>query len=284
MTYKKLVIEYKGNDSIAVEYRLLDHDVVQKWAERVITAQVFPYPIDDKGRFYGFGPLEQQIETAINAINTTCDKIEKFGITVSRRLDTITDQDTLNFLHHVFETHHGLLDAKRSESALDKLLCDLNLLVHKCEGIQRGAKPRHVVTYYGLPKDRILELEDYNYFTNEYKFGTVYLNYAEIGKTFEDLTYDNDQYISDDAFQPYKHYSADFNVKFFNSDPIEILDSKKRMTEYYAKNINFFQQRGLNADSPLLKPGSIPLAELETPLTLKDIEPRQWVKSVNLYE
>ena len=280
MKFKKLVIEYEGQDSIAVEYRLLDHDIVQRWTERIITAQTFPYDIDNKGRFYGFGTLEQQIQFAINDINCICDKIENFGISISRRLTTVDDQDTLNFLHQIFEVHHGLLDQKNT----NKLLSDLNILVHRCESIQRGAKPRHVVTYFGLPKDKILDSADYQYFTDEYQFGTVYLNYAEIGKTFEDLSRDNDQYISNEAFQPFKHYSADFNVKFFNSDPVEVLMHKKNMQEYYYKNIKFFNKKGLDLDSYYLKPGSIPLAELETKITLKDIEPRQWVKSVKLYE
>jgi hypothetical protein len=38
------------------------------------------------------------------------------------------------------------------------------------------------------------------YGDKQIKFGTVYLNYCEIGKTVEDLANDNDKYIGDDAF------------------------------------------------------------------------------------
>ncbi len=283
MKYKKLVIEY-GDDCMPVEYNLLDYDIVQRWAERLLAAQEFPYTIDHPNRFYGLDSIDHQIESAISYINSLCDSIEDSGISIERRLKSIDDQDTLNYLHHIFEIHHGLLDAKISVGSLEQNLCDLNIAVHRCESIQRGAKPRHVVTYFGLPKTKCLLDTDYQHFTNSYRFGTVYLNYAEIGKTLEDLTIDNDQYISDNAFQPFRHYTADFNVKFYTSDLIEVKQSQDAMEKYYYKNIEFFQSKGLDISSPYLKPGSIPIAELQTKLSLDDLIPRQFVTSVKLYE
>ncbi len=278
-----MIIEY-GDDFLPVEYNLLDFDIVQRWAERLIAAQSFPYFIDHPNRFYGFDKIEDQIKFALNEINTLCYEIEKLGIAVQRRLDSIDDQDTLNYLHSIFETYHGLLDNKLSNGILEKNLSDLNIAVHRCESIQRGARPRHVVTYFGLPKTKILELQDYQHFTNNYIFGTVYLNYAEIGKTIEDLTLDNDHYISEAAFQPFRHYTADFNVKFYNSNFAELKNLEIKMKEYYYNNENFFKDKGLDIDSPYLKPGSVPLATLFTKIGLDDIKTRQNVRSVKLYE
>lgn len=283
MTYKKLVIEY-GNDKMPIEYKLLDYDIVQRWAERVSAAQKFPYPIDHPERFYGFGTWESQANNAIEYMNKLCSKLMSQGIKIDRNLTDVFDQDTLNYLHHIFEEKHGLLDAKNSDAEVLQTLSDLNIHVHRCESIQRGAKPRHVVTYFGLPKTKLLDIDDYQYFTNEYKFGTVYLNYVEIGKTIEDLTVDNDRYISTEAFQPFRHYSADFVVKFFNTDKLEVSISIQKMREFYNKHIDFFNSQNLEFDSPYLKPGTIPLAEIESKITLNDIETRQCVKSVTLYE
>lgn len=283
MKYKKLVIEY-GDDYMPVEYSLLDYDIVQRWAERITTAQRFPYTIDHPNRFYGFDSIENQIKVAIADINSLCDSIENYDIVVERRLSAVTDQDTLNYLHHIFETYHGLLDAKLANSELEKKLCELNIAVHRCESIQRGAKPRHVVTYFGLPKTQLLLDSDYQHFTNEYQYGTVYLNYAEIGKTLEDLTLDNDQYISDEAFRPFRHYTADFNVKFYTSDTNECEKLKSLMSEYYYKNFDFFQNKGFTVNSPYLKPGSVPVAQIQSKLSLDDLTSRQCVKSVTLYE
>ena len=281
MPYQQLLITYSAADNsnpIQLEFDLLPHDVVQRWTERLVAAQQ-KYPIDDPGRFYGFGSYQDQVEYCITNINQCADQIEQeLQVPISRRLDDITDQDTLNYLHHVFEVHHGLLDQKST----NRLLSDLNILVHRCESVQRGAQPRHVVTYFGLPKTHQLDHSDYQYFTNRYEFGTVYLNYAEIGKTIEDLAADNDRYISSEAFKPFRHYTADFNVKFFSTSAEEADHNNQRIKQYYYDHRNFFEQQGLNETHPYLQPGSIPVAKLKSSVKLEDIAKRLWVQQVEL--
>ena len=282
MSYQQLLITYSTPDnknSINLEFDLLLHNVSQKWAERLVTAQQHQYQIDDPGRFYGFGSYEDQVNYSISEINRCADQIEQeLQIPINRRLQDISDQDTLNYLHHIFEVQHGLLDQKST----NKLLSNLNILVHRCESVQRGAKPRHVVTYFGLPKTHQLDLDDYQLFTNCYEFGTVYLNYAEIGKTIEDLANDNDNYISNEAFKPFRHYTADFNVKFFDTSAEEEEFSRKRIKQYYNDHRNFFEQQGLNENHPYLQPGSIPVAKLKSSMKLSDIAHRLWVQRVEL--
>jgi len=281
MPYQQLLITYSEADNsnpIQVEFDLLPHNIVQRWAERLVAAQK-QYPIDDPGRFYGFGSFEDQVDYCITNINRCADQIEQeLQIPISRRLDNITDQDTLNYLHHIFEVHHGLLDQKST----NRLLSDLNILVHRCESVQRGAQPRHVVTYFGLPKTHQLEPDDYQYFTNRYEFGTVYLNYAEIGKTIEDLAADNDHYISKEAFKPFRHYTADFNVKFFSTSAESADTNNQRIKQYYYDHRDFFEQQGLNETHPYLQPGSIPVAKLKSSVKLEDIAKRPWVQQVEL--
>jgi len=280
---KKLVIEYSTpslEDAIQVEFTLLESSITQRWAQKVIQAQE-QYSIDDPKRFYGFDPLAEQ--TALYEINRLADFIDgTLDIPVTRRLHNVNDQDTLNYLHSIFEVHHGLLDLQDRHPIKNKALSDLNIAVHRCESIQHGNNPRHVVTYYGLPKTDILDVDDYQEFTDQIEFGTVYLNYAEIGKTIEDLARDHDSYISDNAFRPFQHYSADFNVKFYNNDSAQITKLKQLVENYYTNNLEFFNSRGLSIDHPLLTTGSIPVAKLSSKLELNDIAARQFVKSVKL--
>ena len=286
MNYKQLLIEYSTpnlENSLEVEFKLLTNDIVQCWADRVVAAQK-QYSIDDPGRFYGFGSLSEQIEFSIESINHCVDFIEnQLGIPVGRRLEYIHDQDTLNYFHHIFEVHHGLLDKQHHNPEYNKVLSNLNVLVHRCESVQRGAAPRHVVTYFGLPKTQQLEIEDYDLFTDRYRFGTVYLNYAEIGKTLEDLAHDNDRYISQEAFKPFRHFSADFNVKFYDTSVHEQQLNRQKIKEFYQKNLGFFYSRGLAENHPYLYPGSVPLAVVETPIDLQDLAARRWVKRVELH-
>lgn len=284
----QLLVEYcdpKNHlDTITLAYKLRDHNVTRKWVERVQLAQA-SYNIDNPSRFYGFGTLEQQTEYAINQINNCIDCINSYQPIIDRKITQVNDQDTLNYLHSIFEQYHGLLDQQNTpywQDAPDDVrvaLADLNILVHRCESVSRGAEPRHVVTWYGLPKTEVLALEDYELFESDIRYGTVYLNYVEIGKTLEDLAYDNDTYIGDDAFQPFRHYSADFNVKFYtrqtdNNDAI--------LQEYYDAHSKFFAERDLPWGHPYLSAGSIPLADLvDDRNIIKEITTRQWVKSVN---
>lgn len=271
MDFQHLYIKYcNPNDSLdtfTLQYKLRDNPVVPKWCERVESAQV-KYTIDDPNRFYGFGSIEEQINNSIGRINNCINTINNFKPIIDRLLTDINDQDTLNYLHHIFEVYHGLLDQQthelwqRAPVAVRRALADLNILVHRCESVQRSALPRHVVTYYGLPKDKLLAPDDYAYFTDKIEFGTVYLNYVEIGKTLEDLTIDNDQYIGDDAFQPFKHYSADFNVKFWTNTNRQIESKCVKIKAYYEANKKFFEDKNISWGHPHLTSGSVPLADL----------------------
>lgn len=263
---KYLIIEY--NNTFTLKYRLRDNAFVPRWVERVLTAQE-QYPIDDPGRFYGFGPIEQQKQQSLSLINQCVDHINSYKLIIDRKLESVEDQDTLNYLHNIFERYHGMLQQQTDDfwnhapQVIRKSLADLNVLVHRCESVAKGAEPRHVVTYYGLPKTETLTQEDYKLFEPAVKFGTVYLNYVEIGKTLEDLAIDDDKYIGDDAFKPWHYYSADFNVKFWQDDPLLISELNAKIRQYYQDNQEFFESRGYSWGDYRLVRGGLPLADIE---------------------
>jgi len=287
-----LAIEYADpsnlSDTVTLQYKLRDHAVTKKWIDRLLLAQQ-QYSIDAPNRFYGFGSIEAQKADAINRINRCIAQINAHEPIIKRTLTNVADQDTLNYLHHIFEIYHGLLDQQthpvwQSASTDVRLaLADLNLLVHRCESVHRGAQPRHVVTYYGLPKTELLAIEDYALFEPTIQFGTVYLNYAEIGKTLDDLAVDNDSYIADAAFQPFRHYSADFNVKFYSTDRRQVAEQSAIIKQYYDLHNEFFEERNLPWGHPYLNSGAIPLADLLNTIdVIEQLTTRQYVKSVTL--
>jgi len=289
LLYRKLLITYANpqnlDDSVVVPFVLENNLVVPKWIDKVQTAKEL-HTIDDPERFYGFGTWESQQQTALDRINDCIDVVNSHQNIIDRKLSSVRDQDTLNYLHHVFEVYHGLLDQQTHEFYLSappkvqKALADLNLLVHRCESVAQGVYPRHVVTWFGLPKTDVLDTRDYQYFTDRFRFGTVYLNYVEIGKTLENLAHDNDQYIADEAFQPFRHYSADFNVRFYTTPYARHLSNQKKIFRYYQEHREFFERHGLVQGHEYLIPGSVPLARIENPLDFELIESRQYVKSV----
>jgi len=242
--------------------------MAHRWVEALQDAQAFPYPIDDPKRFYGFGDQVTEQQNALERINKTINTINNHKLLIDRTLTRVDDQDTLNYLHNIFEIYHGLLDQQThpfyitAPDNVRKALADLNLDVHRCEGSYRTPDPRVVLTYYGLPKTRLYTDDDFDLITNDYTFGTVYLNYAEVGKVLEDFYTDNDTYIAEGAFQPLTHFSADFTVKFFDAKNAHtrMLD----IIEYGAKN-------GFDITSKQLRPGLIPVATLDSDLSESEI-------------
>jgi hypothetical protein len=292
--YSTLSIKYADPDNlidtVILDFELLKNPGVSLWIERFLEAQT--YPIDDPRRFYGFGPLVEQQRHAVETINYHVDTINNFKSIIDRKLTTVDDQDTLNYLHWCFETYHGHLDQQQTSlfsTAPDNVkfsLAELNVAVHRCESVARGAKPRQVITYYGLPKTVKFEIEHYQYFTDITEFGTAYVNYAEIGKTLEDLARDNDTYITDQAFKPFRFCSADFNIAFYSSNINEVQNLRNKVKEFYYSKEDFFKNKGFTLDHPFLTPGKFPIAKIKSSLSesqiLDLINGHQFLMSVSI--
>jgi hypothetical protein len=195
--------------------------------------------------------------------------------------------------------YHGLLDNQDSNDFwlnapihVREALANLNIDIHRCEHVQRRTTPhpRFVSTWYGMPKTHHYFDDDYNLFTNNYKFGTIYLTYCEIGKTLEDISKDKEldthAYASDEAFKPYDLFSADLDVKFYTQSTNEIAFEEKTAWEYYIKHEGFFKARGYLYRDKRLNVGSLPVADLETNLSniqvLDLLREHQYVNKVSV--
>ena len=227
--YKKLHVTYSGKDDLTLTYNINDTSIAQRWA-KLLAESVEKYSIDDPERLYGFDTETLERQRAIDAINKCVDTINDYkpGF-VERRMTSELIQDDLNYLHHIFEVYHGMLNDPHefylaAPTEVQQALGQLNIEVHRCEAMAEGSDrkllPRHVVTYYDQPRGpeyRQLEDADYEHFTDFYEFGTVYLLYVEIGKTLQDLAFDNDQHIGDDAYKPFRNYASDFVIRYFST-------------------------------------------------------------------
>lgn len=294
--YTELHIEYSDPkellDSLVFKFKIRDSGIAQRWAEKVDICTK-SYAIDDPNRFYGFDDYETEKKRAIAYINECCDIIDDYQPIVIRRISDPVDQDTLNYLHHIFEVYHGLLDQPHdfyigAPEHVQKALAKLNIEVHRCESFVNGSgrriMPRHVVTWFGMERNTELQPQDYDHFTDIYTPGTVYLQYVEIGKTLEDLAIDNDQYIHPEAYKPFKYYTADFLVRYFGTSSETWKQNRVRMKSYYEQHKDFFDSRGLPLSHPHNRPGYIPVADIYPKyLTLVHLlVNRQHVKSVKI--
>lgn len=282
-----MLIRLGQDGDLELKFQIRDTPVAELWVERMQDRG--SYPLDHPDRFYGFGTLEQEQARAVEYIQNCIATINAHDPIIHRPFEYT--QDCLNYLHNIFEQHHGLLDQQHSEywsrapNQVRKALAELNLAVHRCESVSSGTNPRLVCTWYGMPKTQrlSLELQD-RYTTSQIEFGTVYLNYCEIGKTAEDLANDNDKYIGDDAFRPFDHYSADFNIQFYDRDLTERYGKVQR---YIDQHCDFFLARGIiSVYNTQARPVRFPVADLiydgNRDRLLANIAQRQWVQQATI--
>lgn len=285
-----LCIEFAN--SLLLKFRLLLSPITELWVERMQSRG--QYPLDHPDRFYNFDSPEQEVDRAESMIRNCIDIINSHQLIIPRPFTSVHDQDMLNYLHNIFEQYHGMLDQQNHEFWLSApetvrtALAELNLCVHRCESVATGDHPRFVCTWFGMPKTQHLPVTQLaEHATLQIKFGTVYLNYVEIGKTLLDLAQDNDQYIADEMFRPFDFYSADFNVKFFNTTESQVQDKLTLCQNYFDQNRDFFHRHGYDrADALELLPLKFPVAELESDLTdqqvIQAIASRQYITQVYL--
>jgi len=282
-----LVIRLGRAGDFELRFQIRDTPVAQLWAERMQARG--SYPLDHPDRFYGFGTFEQEQLRAVEYIQRCITIINSHKVIIHRPFEYT--QDCLNYLHNIFEQYHGLLDQQNTDywnqapDTVRKALAELNLAVHRCETVANGMQPRLVCTWFGMPKIRQLDLKlQDQYGDRQLKFGTVYLNYCEIGKTVEDLANDDDKYIGDDAFKPFDHYSADFNITFYDQD---LNDLYGKIQCYIGQHLDFFIARGITSVyNTQARPLRFGIADLiydgDRDRLLADIAARQWVQQATI--
>lgn len=283
--FLRIVLGRAGD--LHIRFRLRNSEVTDLWLQRML--QRTAWPLDHPDRFYGFGTPVEERNRAVIMIEQCINTINAHEPIIHRKFEYT--QDCLNYLHNIFERYHGLLDQqtspywKSAPNTVRKALAELNLAVHRCESVSSGNQPRFVCTWYGMPKTYTLDPKLQSIYGDwRIKFGTVYLNYCEIGKTVEDLAHDNDKYIGDDAFRPFSHYSADFNVAFYERDLTEIYG---KVQNYIDQHRDFFLAHNIQSVYNIkAQPLRLPVAELEysgnREELLFQIAQRQWVHEVIL--
>jgi len=282
-----MLIRLGQDGDLKLKFQIRSTPVAELWVERMQARG--GYPLDHPDRFYGFGTLAQEQSRAVEYIQRCIATINAHEYLIDRPFEYT--QDCLNYLHNIFERYHGLLDQQNTDywnhapDSVKQALADLNLAVHRCESVATNTNPRFVCTWYGMPKTHKLDLAIQDqYSESQIKFGTVYLNYCEIGKTVEDLANDDDKYISDEAFRPFSHYSADFNVQFSDQD-LELKYGK--IQKYIDTHHDFFLAHNITSVyNTQARPMRLPVADLvnagDHEQLLAQIAKRQWVQQATI--
>jgi len=236
-------------ENIELEFDLLETSIARRWAKEIEAN----YPLFETERFKGWDNKN---------VNFYNQEINKQLQTLGKDPYTIKSQEDLNNLHKIFECLRGPVEEesdyyKNSDQVIKSSINNLNILIHECEHVLRyGTRnPELVCTYQNRPRYKLQE-QDYDLFTAKWKFGTVYINYCEVGKPLIDVYKDQDTIVGTDNVRPLEYYSADFVIKFGPSiSDEEYAKSTENFQNWLSKQTYSFQHLSL---------GLIPVAVLNT--------------------
>ena len=262
--FKNLVVRLSHTENyshtVDLWFTLIPSPFLNKWLDRLLHAQQRQDPISEPWAFYDLNS-DWSDKRIIDEMNKSIDYCNQYEVMFDRKLKTVQDQDTLNYIHSVFELRHGQIDKWKDNELvatfpeLRAQLSYINQLVHRAESHSHA--PRIRCVWFDLPKTEKFSTEDYKLFTNKVEFGGVYSLYADVGKNLESLARDNDNYHHD--FVPNIHYSADFVILFYSNN---VVVTEQLIKQYYNSNIEYFTSLGYYPGDPRLTTGKIKLAQL----------------------
>jgi hypothetical protein len=288
----KLLVGLGNPTQHTLEFALESDPITKSWLKLMPFRN--KWPLDDPTRFYGFGTVKEQEQRAENMIRDCVDKINRHQHIITQPFTSIYDQDHLNYLHNIFELHHGVLDSqtstfwKTANLETRQALADLNTAVHRCEYLRTPTSPSFKMTWYGMPKLCRLNLDlQKKHGRLDREFGGVYLCIAGIGKLVIELATSDDTYADlETMFYYTDYYSADFEVHFYNTQ--SVLEITNKCTKYYYDHHDFFLSQGITSpDDPRIQPVVFKLAQLiyepgEESAIIDIVNKHQYVSSITL--
>ncbi len=230
---KKFILKLGDTGNLKLVFEIENTSIAKKWADEIDKN----YPLYEIDRFKGFGGKD--INTFIEQIQTHIDVVNNYAPNTIKNKQ-ITGQDDLNYLHKFFENLRGDVDIgtvfyNNSPDNVKQSIDRFNVLIHELEHFTRdNLYPELVCTYQSPRYD--LEDQDYDYFTFKWEFGSVYINYCEVGKPLLDVFKDKDVIVGNHNVKPLRYYKADFAIKFGPSTPDTVYNYRLEQFNIWYKN------------------------------------------------
>lgn len=248
-----------------LEFEVYDTPIANKWYQELSYIIGLGSNIREPERMYGFNNSNWNEQYIIDKINQAIIKINEWRPIIDIQATSNASNDLCNRLHKFFEMMRGgaLTPSEiylAAPNDIKKTIEDYNVWIHTLEDFLRFNKPRLVVTFDNFRRHMLAD-DDYNYFSLDTKFGEVYVNYCEVGKTLFDVFEDQDDIVGDDNIRPLKYYSAEMSIYFFNSSLTTIMP---QFWDWWDKNILHLESLGFVKNDKKLAIGKIPVAKLVT--------------------
>jgi hypothetical protein len=251
-----------GVDDYNLMFDLNNTRIANKWSLEIGKS----YPLFEDWRFTGWPDSPWDADRYIQEINNCIDTVNRYQPNTIPVASLTID---LNYLHKFFETLRGgvLTPSEWYTSApaeVQDAVSKFNVYIHNYEKLLNSNHLSPTITCT-FSCDRFeLNDADFQYFTYDWKFGTIYINYCEVGKHLLELFIDNDDIVGEHNIRPAKYYSADFKLKFFTDRPRnEFEEFNQRVQSWVNDNSEFFKNLGIEN----LALGFIPVATLNHQLS-----------------
>lgn len=278
----KLILKNEDNTEYSLFFKCYETNIAIRWFDALEEQCSKDNQIKEKDRLYNFPNIDWSEEKLVNELNKCINIINFPSKVIFHNAFINMPQAQLNHLHHYFEKLRGgvLSPAHYWENANEKQRHALeyyNVLIHRAENFYHTSKntysPRLICTFKHRKRYNLHD-EDYPYFTLVRKFGEVYINYCEVGKTLFDVFKDNDDIVGDDNIRPLRYYSADFMVTFYNrfrqnNNNYNIF--LEGMNKWWDKNEKYLNDLGFVKNDPKNAIGNIPIAIIDTKLSNEEI-------------
>lgn len=257
----------KREETFTLSWDVLEHDAAFFWFNlfcRELRTQKEYF-----SRFTGFVGGEKGIDYLLNSLNRCIEIINQDGRYEIKERATHFDQEFSNIIHHHFELLIGDRDNqtelyKDSSPQVFKAIHGLNFFIHDLEAYTRNLEAQKKgedhnsfsgVIVEVLPCERFrIPASFEKYFTMDLSFGDLVAHYSQVGKTWLEAFYDNDQEIFPEAIRPLYAFSGEFDIMFGNFRPDKNFQNKLN---------KFLEGKKQNPHSRALRLGHLPLAKFK---------------------
>jgi hypothetical protein len=252
-------------------FDIFEYSIAQKWAIEVSKN----FSINENDRFINWPNSKKDKHYYVKELNRQMQIVEDYSpnsVPFFLTIDTV-NQHSFNVLHKFFEDTRGpVIEGtpffNNAPKEVQNAIARFNIMIHEFESlihnqlnIDGHPESRLIVTFNDRVRYELVD-EDYDYFTINWIFGNIYINYCEVGKTIIDVIKDNDNIVGVDNIRPLRYYSADYQVRFVKTiGDVEHAKRVQIVKDMYDSKKEFFENLGFTYDKKLSL-GLIPVAAL----------------------
>ena len=251
-------------NNISLTYNLIDHEIVDKWAEILQTRNLSHLSMDN--HYIGY-VSEEFLNNRINRLYELADYINEY--TPERVIKLKINKDTYQEALQTMHVHFPSLKNDINYQHIWDYLTEYNDIIHWLESTVKSVwqlSDKYNSRYFRITLDfnksnpefaMIPESAD-KLFDPNTVFGELKIHYTHVGKNAHELFVVNDMICPNDQFVPQRNYTG--SVRMYFTDDFYI--NRENWIKFYNKRgIDFWK---LNIDDPRIAFGYMKIGQLST--------------------